>query len=38
MTWFLSVIREEKNVAFAELRDELLASKKSLETLRQEVQ
>ena len=29
--------REEKNVALAELRDELLASKKSLESLRQEV-
>lgn len=28
---------EEKNVALAELRDELLASKKSLESLRQEV-
>lgn len=29
--------REEKNVALAELRDELLASKKGLEALRQEV-
>ena len=29
--------REEKNVALAELRDELLAGKKGLEALRQEV-
>ena len=29
--------REEKNVVLAELRDELVASKKSLESLRQEV-
>lgn len=33
----LFYFREEKNVALAELRDELLASKKSLESLRQEV-
>ena len=33
----LFYFREEKNVALVELRDELLASKKSLESLRQEV-
>ena len=34
---FIFFFREEKNVALAELRDELLASKKGLEALRQEV-
>jgi len=33
----LFYFREEKNVALAELRDDLVASKKSLESLRQEV-
>ena len=34
---FFFCIREEKNVALSELREELLAGKKNLETLRQQV-